>query len=134
MVWMSDETLKLYREMNASLLAIKEDVADIRREQRRLERRMDTMARTTQESLDAVRETRGFVASLATLIAELRDKITSVTSGALSPDDQAKVDAIFDEAHAASSAAAAALIQNPKPTDSTTQPAPTPPPAPEPQP
>lgn len=134
MPWMSDEVLKLYREMNASLLTIKEDVADIRREQRRLERRMDVMARTTQESLDAVRETRGFVASLAILIAELRDKITSVTSGVLSPEDQEKVDAIFDEAHAASAAAAAALVVNTKPTDSPAQPAPTPPPIPEPQP
>lgn len=134
MVWVSDETIKLYREMNASYLALTTAVTMMARDMRRIERRMEAMARTTQESLDAVRETAGFVASLAKLVAELRDKVTEVASQAgLSAEDQGKIDAIFDEAHAASSAAASALIQNPKSNDSTAQPASDPGPAPEPQ-
>lgn len=134
MPWISDETLKLYREMNASLLTLAEAATVIARDQRRIEKRMEIMSRSVQESLDAVRETSGFVASLAKLVAELRDKVTEVLSHAgLSPEDQEKVDAIFDEAHAASSAAASALIQNPKPNDSTAQPATDPGPVPAPQ-
>jgi septal ring factor EnvC (AmiA/AmiB activator) len=128
MPWISDEILALYRTMDASLRTVSQSVQNIEREMRRLERRMDAMARTTQESLEAVRETAGFVASLAKLVTELRDKVTEVTSNAgLSADDQAKVDAIFDEAHVASAAAASALTQNQKAGDTVASPATTPP-------
>lgn len=118
MPWVTDEFLKLYREMNASLFALNEHVAAIRRDMRRLERRMDTMSKSFDEVLDEVRSAHGLTKSLVVLIGQLRQQVLDALAGAtLSAENQAKLDAVFDEAHQSAADAAAALNANSAPRD-----------------
>lgn len=118
MAWMTDEVLKLYRELNASQLEILRSVVAIQRDMRRLERRMDAMARNFDEVLEEVKAAHGLTKSLVVLIGQLRQQVLDALANvSLSPEDQAKLDAVFDEAHESAADAAAALNTNPAPRD-----------------
>jgi DNA repair ATPase RecN len=118
MAWVSDEILRLYRDMNASQVAILESVQAIQRDIRRLERRMDAMAKTFTEVLDEVKAAHGLTRSLVVLIGQLRQQVLDALANVtLSPENQAALDAVFDEAHQSAADAAAALNANPAPND-----------------
>lgn len=118
MAWLSDEVLKLYRELNASQLEILKSVQAIQRDMRRLERRMDTMARNFDQVLDEVKAAHGLTKSLVMLIGQLRQQVLDALANVqLSPENAAKLDAVFDEAHESAADAAAALNANSAPND-----------------
>lgn len=67
---------------------------------------------TLDETLAKVTETRGRVASLATLTAGIKARLDEILAGALTPEQQAKVDAVFAEVDAAKADVDAAINGN----------------------
>lgn len=63
----------------------------------RLNRKMEKIMTTLDEVLERVYEQRGQINSLAMLTRGIRHKLEEALAGALSPAQQAKVDAVFTE-------------------------------------
>ena len=79
---------------------------------RRMERRL---MRTLDDVLNDVQEERTQIASLSTLTAGLRQQLKDALAGVLTPEQQAKVDAIFDGVEANKAAVVAAINANTDP-------------------
>lgn len=69
--------------------------------------------RTLAEALAEVRETRGAVESLSKYTASLKEQILARIAAGLSPQQQADLNAIFDEAEAIKHGAVEAITANP---------------------
>jgi len=125
MPWVPDEFLKLYRDLNASMVTVVQGIQNIERHTRRLERRMDEMAKSNQAIIDEVRQIRGFVASLKAAFDGLQQRITDLLKdGEVDDAVVAEVDTAFNEAKDAAAAIGQAVVTNPTPAD------PVPPPLP----
>lgn len=68
----------------------------LRDEVRDLERKVNRMARTLDDVLADVTAERSQIDSLAQLTTGLKEQLDAVLAGALTPEQQAKVDAIFE--------------------------------------
>lgn len=82
---------------------------------------------TLDETLQAVNDESTQEDSIVTLLQQLREQITGLTSGNLPPDVQAKVDAIFTRLQDNKAKLAAAIANtgsNPAPAPATDIPAP----------
>lgn len=125
MPWVADEFLKLYRDLNASMVMVLESAQNIERHVRRIDRRMEEMAKSNQDVIAEVRQIRGFVASFKGVIEGLRQQVSEKLA-ANEVDDTvvAEIDATFTEAKDAAGALGQAAVTNPTSAD------PVPPPLP----
>jgi ABC-type transporter Mla subunit MlaD len=125
MPWISDQTIQLYREINASLSQVAEAIIQFPRILRRIQQELIEMAKSNAQVLDEVRQTRGFVASLIASQEALRQAVKdALANHEVDQEVSDEVDKLFDEAKAGATATAGAIVANPGPTD---PPAPTPP-------
>ena len=96
----------------------------LREEVRELQRKVHRMARTLDDVLADVEAEKTQIDSLAQLTTGLKEQLDAVLAGTLTPEQQAKVDAIFDQVETNKAAIVNAINAN----------TPTPPPAPAPEP
>jgi hypothetical protein len=125
MPWISDQTIQLYREINASLSQVAEAIIQFPRILRRIQQELIEMAKTNAEILNEVRQTRGFVASLIASQEALRQAVKdALANHEVDQEVSDEVDALFEQAKAGATATAGAIVANPTPSD------PVPPPTP----
>jgi phage shock protein A len=125
MPWISDTTIQLYRDLNASLARVAETITQLPRILRRIQQELNEMAKSNAQILDEVRQTRGFVASLIASQEALRARVAEALSNhEVDQEVSDEVDKLFEEAKIGAGATAGAIVANPTPSD------PVPPPTP----
>src|SRR6185295_19508333 len=108
-----NEVLQLYREMNASLLAMVQLLPDMQRQLRRLERKVDDMAKSNQDVIAEIRETKGFVASLAAAYGALATQVkNTLEKNEVDDEVVAEIDSLFQAAKDAAASTAPAIVAN----------------------
>lgn len=77
-----------------------------------LERRMESLMASLEQILDSVTQQHTMIASVTELINGLKKQLAEALSGVLTPEQQAKVDAIFSTVEDNTADIAAALNAN----------------------